>query len=92
MKGLERKLERIIPFLFPHLEERHTGSRIRDFRKAWATACKKAGAPGRLHRDFRRTAVRNMERRGVPRSVATKLTGHQTENVYRSYAISMTPI
>jgi hypothetical protein len=28
-----------------------------------------------------------MEQRGVPRSVATKLTGHKTENVYRRYAI-----
>jgi hypothetical protein len=42
----------------------------RDFREAWATACKKAGVPGRYRQDFRRTAVRNMERRGVPRSVA----------------------
>jgi hypothetical protein len=28
-----------------------------------------------------------MERSGVPRSVATKLTGHRTEAVYRRYAI-----
>jgi hypothetical protein len=28
-----------------------------------------------------------MERTGVPRSVATKLTGHETEAVYRRYAI-----
>jgi integrase len=46
-----------------------------------------AGVPGRYRHDFRRTAVRNMERRGVPRSVATKITGHRTENVYRRYAI-----
>jgi len=40
-----------------------------------------------LTHDFRGTAVRNMERTGVPRSVATKLTGHRTEAVYRRYAI-----
>jgi integrase len=56
------------------------------FYKAWRTACRKASVPGMLTHDFRRTAVRNMERTGVPRSVATKLTGHRTEAVYRRYA------
>jgi integrase len=37
--------------------------------------------------DFRRTAVRKMERSGVPRSVASKLTVHKTEEVYRRYAL-----
>jgi hypothetical protein len=46
-----------------------------------------AGVPQRIPHDFRRTAVRNLERAGVPRSVAMKLTGHKTEAVYRRYAI-----
>jgi integrase len=76
-----------VPFLFSHLTGCHRGLRIDDFRKAGATACEVAGVPGRLRHDFRRTALRKMERTGVPRSVATKLTGHKTEAVYRHYAI-----
>ena len=49
--------------------------------------CIGAGAPGMYFHDLRRTAVRNLERAGVSRSAAMKLTGHQTESVYRRYAI-----
>jgi integrase len=63
------------------------GRRIRDFRRSWATACAAAGVPGRLPHDCRRTAVRNLERAGVPRSVAMAMVGHRTESIYRRYAI-----
>lgn len=63
------------------------GSPIKGFRTAWKSACKAAGVPARLIHDFRRTAVRNLERAGVPRSAAMKMTGHLTESVYRRYAI-----
>jgi integrase len=43
--------------------------------------------PGRLLHDFRRTAVRNLERNGVPRSTAMAMVGHKTEAIYRRYAI-----
>jgi integrase len=78
---------RIIPYLFPHLTGKRAGTSRTAFYKAWRTACRRAGVPGMLTHDFRRTAVRNMERTGIPRSVATKLTGHRTEAVYRRYAI-----
>jgi integrase len=88
VKALERQLGRIVPCIFPHRGKGQRAGQVRrDFRKAWATACKEASVPGRYRHDFRRTAVRNMERRGVPRSVATKITGHKTESVYRRYAI-----
>ena len=66
-----------------------TGRRrqLRSISGACELACKKAGCPGRLFHDLRRTAVRNLERAGVPRSIAMKITGHRTEPVYRRYAI-----
>ncbi len=37
--------------------------------------------------DFRKTAVRNLERAGVPRSAAIHMVGHKTESIYRRIAI-----
>jgi integrase len=78
----QRQRDLIVPWVF-HRE----GKRIKDLRGAWAKACKSAGLTGRILHDFRRTAVRNLERAGVSRSVAMKMTGHKTEAVYRRYAI-----
>jgi len=80
--AMERATDRIIPWVF-----HRDGKPIRDFRGGWNKACRAAGVPGRWRHDFRRTAVRNLERAGVPRSVAMKLTGHKTESIYRRYAI-----
>jgi integrase len=64
------------------------GKRVASFRRAWQAACAAAGLPHLIPHDLRRTAVRNLERAGVPRSTAMKLVGHVTESVYRRYAIT----
>lgn len=98
IRAAERRLGRVIPWLFPHLTSPcrtpgcrrmhgHVGERRTKLRKVWHTACRRAGVPGKIPHDFRRTAVRNLERAAVPRSVAMKITGHRTEAVYRRYAI-----
>ena len=64
------------------------GKPIKDFRGAWKKAVRNAGCPKKLVHDFRRTAVRNLDRSGVSHSVAMKLVGHRTEAVYLRYCIT----
>ncbi len=77
----------ITPWVFFYLKGKRAGRNFKEYRKAWRTACRLAGVPGRLMHDFRRTAARNLEQAGVPRTVAMKMMGHKTESMYRRYAI-----
>lgn len=92
--AFEKASGRIVPHVF-----HRAGKAICDFYTAWDTACWKAGLgtkdpktgrvveTERIPHDFRRTAVRNLVRRGVSEGVAMRLTGHKTAAVFRRYDI-----
>ncbi len=71
-----------VPYVF-----HRAGQPIKNLRRAWKSACRAAGVPGAIPHDFRRTAVRNLERAGVLRSTAMAMVGHKTEAIYRRYDI-----
>jgi integrase len=87
-----KKAGHICPFVFfREVAEGRGGEikphRIISFTKARKSACRKAGCPGRIPHDLRRTAIRNLVRAGVPERVAMRMTGHKTASMFQRYNI-----
>ncbi|MFH1763851.1 MAG: tyrosine-type recombinase/integrase, partial [Gemmatimonadota bacterium] len=82
-RTMEKELGEIIPWVF-----HRNGNQIKSMKTAWNAACRRAGLEGTIFHDLRRCAVMNLERAGVSRSVAMKLTGHLTESIFKRYAIA----
>jgi integrase len=83
-----RRQARVVRDGLTHFVFHRDGAPVREFRKAWASACKKAGLSGKLFHDFRRSSVRDMIRSGVPQSIAMKISGHKTASMFRRYDIA----
>jgi integrase len=82
---IQRRLEKRrldCPYVF-----HRKGKRIASFRKAFKAAATAAGMLGLVPHDMRRSAVRNFRRAGLSEHEGMKLSGHETDSIYRRYDI-----
>ena len=76
----QRRLD--CPYVF-----HRNGRQIRDIYHAWRLAAERAGRPGLMLHDFRRSTARNLVRSGVSERVAMAVTGHKTRAIFDRYNI-----
>lgn len=78
-----RELQKVIPCVF-----HRSGICAKSIRKAWEIARKKAGVPGRLIHDFRRTAVRRLKREGWSETEIMNMVGLKTRSIFDRYNVT----
>ena len=83
-----RSIKRESGVLLSSLVFHRGGEPVLEFRKSWATACKKAGCDGRLFHDLRRSAARNLIRSGVAKDVAKQVGGWKTDSMFSRYNVT----
>jgi integrase len=66
---------------------RPDGKPVLWFRTEWKRVCNRAGVPGLLFHDLRRTGRRNMALAGIPDDTALKIGGWKTDSVAKRYNI-----
>lgn len=85
-QALQRELGRVIPWVFYTVTTKvRRVRRLGSFYKTWHAACRAAGIAGRIPHDFRRTAFRNLRRRGVDVLTAMDLVGWKSIAMAKRY-------
>lgn len=57
------------------------------YAAVWRDAAARAGHPGAIIHDFRRSSTRNLSNAGVPQEVIKRLQGHKTDAMFSRYRI-----
>jgi integrase len=65
----------------------YDGHRMSTVGDAWDKACIRAGHPGLLFHDLRRSANKNMRDRGISQGVRMQIMGHRTASMDLRYGI-----
>jgi integrase len=78
----------LVPWVFARrLKTKRQVVPLVSFRGPWINACTEAGCPGRIFHDLRRSAARNLELAGWPRTLIMRWVGHETEAMFHRYRI-----
>lgn len=74
-----------------HVLRRKNGGPVREFRRTWKNLTARAGLPGLLVHDLRRSAAKALRKAGVPESVIMATGGWKTASMFRRYGIVAAP-